>query len=116
MKLKSLLLTLFALVSATVALTALYARPTTAQDAVPPQTMRQLIESLVESESAFTIEFALPLVSGERTWAFPDARSRRTVGQVGDDFVCFSEPWNDGRRSRCTPFSNLVSLVYSETP
>lgn len=83
-------------------------------------TLRALLEQLTaESENAtnkvtFSIEFAVPLVSGERGWLLPDAQRKRTVSQIGDDYVCFSESWNDATRQRCTPFTNIVSVTFTK--
>lgn len=86
------------------------ARPATAQE--PPARMRALLESLRDGEVSLTLEFARPLVSGESTWTLPDETVGRRISQVGEDYVCFSEPWNDTFRERCTPFSNLVTMTF----
>jgi hypothetical protein len=78
-----------------------------------PASLRALLEGLRESGAAVTIEFARPLISGETTWTLPDESAGRRIGAVGGDFVCFSEPWNDTTRDRCTPIANIVSVVYT---
>lgn len=93
-------------------LAGLAARPATASTEPPPAGLTQLLSDLAASGKSVTIEFAVPLVSGERTWIVPDANRSRQMVQVGADFVCFSEPWNNATRNRCTPFANIVSVSY----
>jgi hypothetical protein len=83
-------------------------RPTAAQDA--STSLRARLENLRGSKNPVTIEFGRPLVSGELIWTLPDGT--RTIGEIGDDYVCFSEPWNDTTKDRCTPFSNIVSVSF----
>ncbi len=103
---------LVVIIAALFVLGSLAARPTTASTEPPPAGLTQLLSDLVASGKSVTIEFAVPLISGERTWIIPDANRSRQMVQVGADFVCFSEPWNNATRSRCTPFSNIVSISY----
>ena len=79
--------------------------PSQAQD--PPQTMRLLIEDLIARGEPMQFEFAEPIAPG-----FTFRESNGSDLTVGDDFACFSEPWNNGQRLRCTPFSNIVSISY----
>jgi hypothetical protein len=58
------------------------------------------------------VEFVKALVTGEATWTLPDDAVGRHIGEVGDDYVCFSEPWNDTTRDRCTPFSNITGVSF----
>jgi hypothetical protein len=95
-----------------VVITNLVARPTAAQES--SSRMRALLESLRDSETSLTIEFVRPLVSGESTWTLPDETAGRRIAEVGEDYVCFSEPWNDSFRNRCTPLTNLVTISYIE--
>lgn len=85
-------------------------RRTVAQD--NPASLRALLESLRDNKTAATIEFARPLVSGELIWSLPDDTAQRQIGEVGADYVCFSEPWNDTSKERCTPFSNIIGVSY----
>ncbi len=64
------------------------------------------------SDVAITFDFIIPLVTGERVWTVPDEAAKRTISAFGLDYVCFSEPWNDGSRERCTPFSNISSITF----
>lgn len=86
-------------------------QPVTAQDQAN-RDMRVLLETLVRDQASVTILFDKPLVSGEGVWTLPDAAAQRTISQVGTDFLCFSEPWNNTTRERCTPFANLTSISY----
>jgi hypothetical protein len=88
---------------------ALVGRPAAAQDT--PSTMRALLERLNASGQPVTIQFAAPLVSGETTWTLPDGRVNRAIADIGDDYICFSEPWNNDTRTRCTPFVNIVGVT-----
>ncbi|MBZ0279149.1 MAG: hypothetical protein K8L97_00330 [Anaerolineae bacterium] len=85
-------------------------RPTAAQDRA---TLRGLLETLKGGTNTVTIQFAVPLVPGENTWVLPDQRFNRTLAEIGDDYVCFSEPWNNTTRLRCTPFGNIIGVTFS---
>ena len=74
--------------------------------------MKALLETLRDNKTAATIDFAKPLVSGEATWILPDSTNKREISDVGADYVCFSEPWNDSSKERCTPFSNIIGVSY----
>jgi len=86
---------------------ALLQAPASSQAQNTPQTMRLLIEDLINRDIPMQIEFAEPIAPG-----FTFRESDGTDLTVGDDYVCFSEPWNDGLRQRCTPFSNIVNISY----
>jgi hypothetical protein len=85
-------------------------RPTTAQEEIA--TFRTLLDQARADKSSITIQFADPLIAGERSWTLPENASGRTISLVGADFICFSEPWNNASKERCTPFSNLISVTY----
>lgn len=76
---------------------------------VQPTTMRGLIEDLINRRVTVRFEFAEPIAPNER---FRDVNSINL--QIGDDFVCFIEPWNDDLRYRCTPYSNVTSVTFIE--
>jgi hypothetical protein len=82
--------------------------PVRAQDSTT--TFQTRLQELASQKTSFSVEFAKPLVSGESVWTIP--QDGYSLGEVGDDFVCFSQPWNDGQRQRCTPFSNIVSVSF----
>jgi hypothetical protein len=86
------------------------ARPTAAQ--AQGNSLRTLFENLRDNHSQVTVEFVKPLITGEATWTLPDDAIGRKIGEVGEDYVCFSEPWNDTTRDRCTPFSNITSVSF----
>lgn len=77
-----------------------------------PSTMADLLNEAIISEERITFDFIVPVVTGERVWTLPDDASKRVISAVGADYVCFSEPWNDGSRERCTPFSNIASVTF----
>lgn len=103
---------LMALAAAALFTLTLVSRPAAAQP--PGATMRALLERLRASGQPVTVQFAVPLVSGEATWTLPDARLNRTIADIGDDYICFSEPWNDETRTRCTPFFNIVGVTVTQ--
>lgn len=72
----------------------------------------ELITSAQASGKAITFDFIVPLVTGERVWTLPDETAKRNISSVGSDYVCFSEPWNEGSRERCTLFSNITSVTF----
>lgn len=89
------------------------ARPSLAQDNKPTaETLREFLTGVKDSQTVTTIEFAIPLISGERVWTLPDAKAKREISVIGADYMCFSEPWNNGARQRCTPFTNIASFTY----
>ena len=82
-----------------------------AQDSAA-QDMQAMLTNLTRSGATVTILFDRPLISGEGVWTLPDAGAQRTIAEVGADYVCFSEPWNNTTQNRCTPFSNITSVSY----
>ncbi|NWG15289.1 MAG: hypothetical protein HXY41_01515 [Chloroflexi bacterium] len=84
-------------------------RPATAQGS--PANLRALLERLNAGGTAFTVQFAAPVAAGETLLALPD-ESRR-LADIGEDYLCFSQPWNDTLRMYCTPFSNVVGITYT---
>ena len=102
---------LTSLVTAIVLLIVLGGKPATAQNQ-PGREMQALLETLTSNGAAITILFDKPLVSGEGVWTLPDTSANRTISEIGADFVCFTEPWNNTTRVRCTPFTNITSVSY----
>lgn len=79
----------------------------TSQAQSDPHSMRSLIEDLSARGRPMVFTFAEPVA--------PNVTIHETTGQdlrIGDDFLCISEPWNDGRRYRCIPYSNVVSVSF----
>ncbi|MEZ4669830.1 MAG: hypothetical protein R3E39_18140 [Anaerolineae bacterium] len=92
---------------------ALTNRAVTAQaDAPAAPNLQELLSSFKDSKTIVTIEFNIPLITGERVWTLPDQKAKREITAVGADYVCFSEPWNAGARQRCTPFTNIASFTF----
>lgn len=85
-------------------------RPATAQEEIA--TFRSLLDNARADDLSISIQFSDPLIAGERSWTLPDKTAGREISLVGSDFICFSEPWNNSSRDRCTPFSNIVSVTY----
>ncbi|MBI1279635.1 MAG: hypothetical protein GC179_16020 [Anaerolineaceae bacterium] len=81
-------------------------------DESTPNHFSELISRATADGKAITFDFVVPLVTGERVWTLPDANAKRDISNVGTDYVCFSEPWNEGKRERCTPFSNITSITF----
>jgi hypothetical protein len=67
-----------------------------------------LLQDLIARNADITLSFAAPLA--------PNAEAQRTVAagslEVGADYLCFRENWNDGVRKTCTPLGNLASLTF----
>jgi hypothetical protein len=99
-------------------------KPATAQEHSHNQNMRELLETLntrIETEAPFiiTFKFAQPLMDNDELfWEIPyyseEADIDRWIGEIGDDFVCFYERGGSSYVVRCTPFSNILSIMYSE--
>jgi hypothetical protein len=81
--------------------------PPTINAQASPETMRTLIQDVSARGKVMVFTFGEPIA--------PNVTVRESNGQdlqVGDDYICFTEPWNDGRRFRCTPYSNVISVTY----
>jgi hypothetical protein len=83
-----------------------------ADNEIVPNHFGELINSAKAEGKAITFDFIVPLVTGERVWTLPDEKAKRNISVVGTDYVCFSEPWNEGSRERCTLFSNITSITF----
>jgi hypothetical protein len=79
------------------------------QQASPTERFRGLIEELRANGTAFSVEFAASLPTGERSRTFSTEPIR-----VGDDYFCFGEPWNNETRYHCTPFDNIISVTFTQ--
>lgn len=77
-----------------------------------PSHLGELITTAKTTGKPITFDFIVPLVTGERVWTLPDDTAKRSISSVGLDYVCFSEPWNDTSRERCTPFDNISSVTF----
>lgn len=85
-------------------------RPATADE--QQHNLRTLLETVAKDDTQVSIEFVRPLITGETSWSVPDEESGRKIGEIGEDYVCFTEPWNDDTRFRCTPFENIVGVNF----
>jgi hypothetical protein len=90
---------------------ALMSKPTFAQDTQSLQ-MHELLNRLQGENKPLTFLFDRPFLSGETLLTVPDTNLGRELGEIGANYVCFSEPWNNTRRIQCTPYSNIVSVTY----
>ena len=79
-----------------------------------PTHFADLISTAKANGTAITFDFIVPLVTGERVWTVPDDSAKRTISAVGADYVCFSEPWNNSSRERCTGFTNISSITFQK--
>ena len=96
----------------------LISQPTLTSAQAETNNMRVMIEALnqrVSDEPGFEMlfQFVQPPLGGE-TLIMVSSESGRSIGGVGDDYVCIGERWNNSRRYHCTPFANLVSVSYIE--
>ena len=84
--------------------------------------MRELLEALktkMVAQPGFEIifKFSEPLRdNNEYNWTIPyspqDEDIYRTIGEIGDDFICFGERAGSSLVELCTPFSNIVRIGY----
>jgi hypothetical protein len=84
--------------------------------------MRELLETLkakIKAQPGFEVifKFSQPLMDNDEVnWTIPyspqDEDIYRTIGEIGDDFICFSERAGSSLVERCTPFSNIVRFGY----
>ena len=91
----------------TAALAFVLASGQSAQAQTSPSSLRGMLESL--SGTPFVMRFASP-VAGALDVSLSDKSHQIEI--IGDDYVCFSEPWNDTRRTYCTPFANVTSVSF----
>jgi len=108
---KWILVALLAFLLLSASLAVVITRPVSAQDAAEVR-LSGLIRRMTAAGEPVIIEFAVPVVAAERVWTIPDAAKKRAISIIGDDFICFSEPWNTGTRERCTPIANIVSVSF----
>lgn len=87
--------------------------------------IRLLLESInqrLSTTSDFSVDFqfAVPLIVGDDPfWLIPyngeSGDIIRYISEIGDNYVCFGDQDGAGFiTTRCTPYSNIVSITYSE--
>lgn len=74
-----------------------------------PSSLRATLERLEAAGTAFVVRFAAP-VAGEFDVSLPGDSVR--LEDIGDDYFCFSQLWNDTRRTYCTPYANITSVSF----
>jgi hypothetical protein len=74
-----------------------------------PDRFRELIEDLNGRSVTFTVYFAQPIATTERSRSFSDQTLR-----LGDDYFCFYELWNNQDRYHCVPYTNIVTITFVE--
>jgi preprotein translocase subunit SecG len=72
-------------------------------------TFRARLERLNSGSASFVVRFTAP-VAGAFDVTLPD--NSRRIDEIGDDYFCFSELWNDTRRAYCTPYANVTSVSF----
>lgn len=70
-----------------------------------------LLGNLREADSAVTLNFAEPMMDGNRS-----VTVNAQAITAGVDYLCYSEPWNDGLRYHCTPYNNVVGFSFIDQP
>jgi len=71
-----------------------------------------LIQNLSAQGKPVTFLFDRPITGTTTTLSTDSAQT-----SIGADYVCFATPWNDGEiRQFCTPFSNIISVTFTESP
>jgi hypothetical protein len=70
------------------------------------------------ANSSFVVHFQFhtALIVGESTWSIGDPAdtSRRVISEIGTDYVCFTENYSPSTYTRCTPFTNIASVSYTQ--
>lgn len=70
-----------------------------------------LIQEMSAQGKPMTFLFDRPITGTTTTLSTDSAQA-----SIGADYVCFAAPWNDGEvRQYCTPFSNVISVTFTET-
>lgn len=70
-----------------------------------------LIQELSAQGKPITFLFDRPITGTTTTLSTDSAEA-----SIGTDYVCFAAPWNDGEvRQYCTPFSNVISVTFTES-
>ncbi|MBC8100614.1 MAG: hypothetical protein H7Y11_14320 [Armatimonadetes bacterium] len=78
-----------------------------AQAQAAEQSFAALLQTLSATQTEFTVYFVQPLATGERSRTF----GADATLNIGVDYFCFSELWNNQDRQHCLPFSNIVSVT-----
>ncbi|MCC6615497.1 MAG: hypothetical protein IT320_18635 [Anaerolineae bacterium] len=85
-----------------------------------PPSLRDLFLRVVEmrqanSDFVFGVEFVAPLGADE-VWLIGSANDelRRSIDEVGSDYVCFREHHDAFQLVRCTPFVNVAEISYMD--
>ena len=87
--------------------------------------MRQMLEDLsfqIDETPGFSIgfKFVEPLIDDELSWSIPysdrEFGVERWIGEIGDDYICFFELAGSANIVRCTPYTNIVGVVYLANP
>lgn len=104
---------------------ALFATQTPARDAGAQQTAmstRSLFERLrarMDGDPNFiiTVQFFDPPVPETNQWIIPstltEEGSSRRLGEIGDDYVCFTEVGTTFNNSVCVLYNNISMVIYS---
>lgn len=74
---------------------------------------RMRLRQIEEAPLIIFFKFEEPLVEDEEIWGIglPNSEIIRTIVEIGDDYVCFSELRGGAGGWRCTPFSIMSVSV-----
>lgn len=94
------------------------------ETSTPGATMRSLFERLqarMEDNPDFTFDvwFVSPPTPGEPLWEIPgplDGGGSRSLGEIGDEYVCFIEQGQTFNDSICFPYSNIRMVTFPNEP
>ncbi len=100
------------LIALALLLVALLSSATAQTDPAPADTLPALLQARLRTQpdALLVVTLTTPLSNGQSLLSSAD-----WVLRVGADHLCFGEPWNDGLRQHCTPFSNVASVSFVES-
>lgn len=100
------------MICAALLLVALLPRAAAQTDSAPADSFAALLQTRLRTQpdALLVVTLTTPLTNGQSllssdTWSL----------RVGVDYLCFGEPWNDGTRQHCTPFSNVAAVSFAES-
>lgn len=73
-------------------------------------TLAGMLQKLQTEDREITLTFVLSPLPSENTLTL----SARAL-QIGEDYLCFAENWNNAMRSYCTPFTNIAHFRFLDS-
>jgi hypothetical protein len=75
-----------------------------------PTTLAGVLQKLQLEDREITLTFVNSPIPSENTLTL-NARDL----QIGEDYLCFAESWNNTMRSYCTPLINIAHLSFLDS-